>query len=104
MIDPRIAPAAKGDLAWDGANYLVAWTDSRSGTNNDIYGARVSAAGMVQDAAGIALAASAANEGSPAVASGSAGRVALAYERSPSQFSVASQIMLRFFDAGGRSL
>jgi hypothetical protein len=42
-------------LSWDGANHFVVWTDRRDGTASDIYGARVSDAAVVQDAAGIAI-------------------------------------------------
>ena len=41
-------------LAFDGMNYLVAWSDSRSG-DYDIYGGRVSPAGSVLDPNGIAI-------------------------------------------------
>ena len=51
------------DLAFDGTNYLVVYND---GTFN-IYGTRVSAAGNVLDAAGVALRASSNGEDYPAV-------------------------------------
>ena len=60
----QLSPA----LAWDGSNYLVAWTDFRSGASYDIYGARVSAAGVLQDAAGVPISTAANNQLRPAVA------------------------------------
>jgi hypothetical protein len=38
-----------------GSDYLVAWEDRRGSTSSDIYGARVSSAGMVADPEGIAI-------------------------------------------------
>jgi hypothetical protein len=67
-------------LAFDGTNYLVAWSDYRSGTSSDIYGARVRPAGTVFEP--FALATAGTDERSPAVARAGAGRVvAVAYER-----------------------
>lgn len=55
-------------VAWNGSNFLVAWEDFRSG-NGDIYASRVSGAGVVLDAAGIAVSTPASGQFSPAVAS-----------------------------------
>jgi VCBS repeat-containing protein len=43
-------------VAFDGTNYLVAWSDYRNNGASDVYGARVSQAGAVLDAAGLQLA------------------------------------------------
>ncbi|HYI00274.1 hypothetical protein [Hyalangium sp.] len=55
------------DVASDGTDYFVVWTDYRSGTNNDIYGARVSGAGVVQDTSGLALCTETVNQHAPQV-------------------------------------
>ncbi len=57
------------DVASNGTGYLVAWTDYRDDIAGDIYAARISAAGTVSDAAGVAVAALAKGQSSPAVSS-----------------------------------
>ena len=42
-------------VSFGGSNYFVAWEDSRSGTSEDIYGARVNTSGTVLDPAGILI-------------------------------------------------
>ena len=54
-------------LGYDGTNYLVVWHDYRSG-ETDIYGARVTSAGTVLDAAGIAISTAPRGQVRPAVA------------------------------------
>ena len=54
-------------LAFDGENYLVVWQNDRSGSS-DVYGTRVTPAGVVLDTVGIAIATSSGNQGSPALA------------------------------------
>jgi len=63
---------AKGDQTWpsighDGAGYLVAWQDRRSGSSHDIYASRVSAAGAVLDTAGVAISTAAGDQTRPFV-------------------------------------
>jgi len=55
-------------VAFDGANYFVVWGDNRSGTNLDIYGARVSPNGAVLDTSGIAISTAASDQTYPQLA------------------------------------
>jgi hypothetical protein len=55
-------------VASDGTNYLVAWTDTRSGSNNDIYGVRVSSAGAIMDTADLAICTETVQQHAPVVA------------------------------------
>ena len=54
-------------VASDGSDYFVVWTDHRGENNHDIYGARVSAAGVVQDTSGVGVCTQTANQFMPAV-------------------------------------
>jgi hypothetical protein len=60
----RYAPS----VAFDGANYLVAWQERGPGASFDIYAARVSEAGVVLDPLGIPISKAAGNQWAPAVA------------------------------------
>jgi hypothetical protein len=42
-------------IAWNGQRYLVAWTTARNDGSTDLFAGRVTAAGVVQDPAGITL-------------------------------------------------
>jgi len=64
-INQQFNPA----VTHDGTNFLVVWQDHRSGTNQDIYGARVSNTGTVMDISGIPISTAANDQGIPAVAS-----------------------------------
>ncbi|MBI2926477.1 MAG: cadherin-like domain-containing protein, partial [Verrucomicrobia bacterium] len=76
VLDPSgisVSAASNGQfnpaLASDGSNYLVVWGDTRSG-DYDIYGARVTGAGVVQDGSGIPISTASNTQYTPAVAYG----------------------------------
>jgi hypothetical protein len=64
-LDPTVSPervvsaAASNqydsDVAFDGTNYLVVWTDARNGPMGDIYGTRIDPDGVVLDPDGILI-------------------------------------------------
>ncbi|WP_242371713.1 InlB B-repeat-containing protein [Anaeromyxobacter sp. SG26] len=60
----QAAPAA----ASDGTNHLVVWSDARGGTGQDLYGARVSKAGVVLGSAPIVISAAAGDQVEASVA------------------------------------
>lgn len=75
VLDPAGIPVAiaAGDqnsvaVAFDGTNYLLAWRDGRNGTYTDIYGARVSPAGVVLDPDGIQISIAPNHQYAPAIA------------------------------------
>jgi hypothetical protein len=55
-------------IVFDGVNYLVSWSDDRSGTNCDIYCARVSPKGVVLDSANLLVSARGYDAYSPGMA------------------------------------
>ena len=56
-IGTDAADQAAPAVAFDGTNYLVVWSDWRNFSTSDVYGARVSKAGLVLDSTGVQLAA-----------------------------------------------
>jgi hypothetical protein len=67
-------------VVFDGTDYLVAWSDYRSGSDRDIYGARVDPAGTVLDPAGMPISVEAYDQGYPAVARGGSSGILIAYQ------------------------
>jgi hypothetical protein len=69
VLDPAGIAVSTGDwehsapaVGFDGTNWLVAWTDFRSGGEADVYAARITPAGAVLDPAGIAVSTAAGNQ------------------------------------------
>lgn len=56
-------------VVFDGSDFLVVWDDYRSGSNYDVYGARMTSDGIVLDGNGIAISTSMRNQQYPAVTS-----------------------------------
>ena len=69
------APGQQGgaSIAFDGSNYLVAWNDTRTGSgqtnDTDIYGTRISPAGVLLDAAPFGIVTAFGIQGDPELAS-----------------------------------
>src|SRR5439155_21571219 len=77
ILDPAgiaISTAPNGqalpNLDVGGTNYLVVWSDDRSGDYDELYGARVAPSGAVLDPAGIAISTGHQREWAPTVAFG----------------------------------
>lgn len=62
--DHQTRPSA----AFHGANYVVVWTDGRSGTDMDIYGTRVDTSGNVLDTSGVVVSSAVDDQQSPSIA------------------------------------
>jgi uncharacterized protein (TIGR03382 family) len=56
-------------IASNGSDYLIAWHDQLDTSSYDVYATRVSAAGVVEDGSGLAIAATSTNEWYPSVGS-----------------------------------
>jgi hypothetical protein len=81
VLDPLGIPVSKAAgnqwspaVAFDGSSFLVVWQDDRStATRPDVYGARVSPAGVLLDPGGVPVAAGSGGQLMPAVAGTGAG-------------------------------
>ncbi len=77
-------------------DFLVVWRDRRSGTGYDVYGTRISPAGVVEDPSGFVVAAATTDEGAPAVAGGAGANWRVAYGRfSPDALYGAQRVFVR---------
>jgi hypothetical protein len=75
VLDPNGFPISTGsgweaypDVAWDGTNFFVVWSDDRDFTSYDIYGSRVTSSGEVLDPRGILISSEPVMELVPAIA------------------------------------
>ena len=78
--------------------FLVVWQDRRSGTNQDVYGARVAGDGSVQDPSGLAIATAATDEQRPAVVKATSDDWLVVYDRADPP-SKGNGIFARFVSA-----
>ncbi|UCF80588.1 MAG: hypothetical protein JSV08_08795 [Acidobacteriota bacterium] len=88
-------------IASNGTDYFVAWEDNRSGTDLDIYGARVTSGGSVLDPSGLLIQQSAYFDEELAVAYSSCGKYLVTYHRfnDAPEFGT-NRIMARMFYDG----
>jgi MYXO-CTERM domain-containing protein len=76
-------------VAFDGTNYLVAWTDGRSGVGTNVYAARVDPDGDVLDGNGVQLCSASHGQSTPAVAFDGAGYLVVWQDtRQPESFEI----------------
>jgi len=64
-------------VAYDGANFLVAWQDYRNGTTSDIYGARIDTSGIVLDSSGFPISLGPSSQLNPALCYGDSSYLAV---------------------------
>ncbi|MBI5489139.1 MAG: hypothetical protein HY905_17520 [Deltaproteobacteria bacterium] len=92
-------------VAYDGANYLVVWRDSRNdpgGMRWDLYGTWVSRAGEVLQPEGVPISTDAADEGAPALASDGSGQSLVVYDLSdPAAPLAATRVRARLIGPHG---
>ncbi len=79
-------------VAWNGTNYLVAWTDVRSNVDGDIYGTRVNPSGVALSPAGTAISTAPGNQSLPVVAFDGSWLVAWADQRNSRSDIYASRV------------
>ncbi len=94
----------QGSVVYTGTEFLVAWQDSRSGTGTDLYGGRVSRAGLAVDGDGFVLSANTADETDVVLSSGgSAGVLAVYQVADPSLGSNVQRLKARRLSSSGNT-
>ncbi|MFY0575125.1 hypothetical protein ACN28S_12805 [Cystobacter fuscus] len=68
LISTAVNAQENPAVAYNGADFLVVWQDYRSGTNYDIYGARVSGTGVVRNPSGLPISTATSDQKYPALA------------------------------------
>jgi hypothetical protein len=87
VLDAAVIPIAPGvgaqetpAVTYNGTDFLVVWQDLRSTTSRDIYGGRVTRAGVPRDGDGFAISTGSMNELTPVVASSGGGNSLVVYQ------------------------
>jgi hypothetical protein len=94
----------QASVVYNGTDFTVAWQDSRSGTDLDIYGGRITRAGVPQDGDGFILSAGPNAESTVALASaGSQGVLAVYQVTDPSLGSNVQRLKARWLSNAGNT-
>lgn len=101
QLSPPSGERGSASIGTNGTDYLVAWQDKRSGLSFDIYGARVTADGVVQDAdGGLLLSGNYQHEVLPAISTPGSGDYWLAYSQHAGRLNT-WRIKTRMIDVNG---
>ena len=79
------------EVTYDGTDFVVVWVDLRHDPKEDLYGGRISGAGVVRDVGGVAISREATRELTPRLASDGAGHTLVVYARHDDSPKIGSQ-------------